>query len=140
MLDGREGKTTNEYNGSHQVTKQKDPAGHTLKFEYEPFHTKITNETTSSVTNEYFTSNDEPSSITRGYGTTSATTESFTYNEGGYVASVTDGNEHTTKYGYSAANDRTSMVDANKNEMDLRLHARCGNDDDAEGRDDDDQT
>jgi RHS repeat-associated protein len=116
MLDGREGKTINEYNSSHQVTKQKDPAGHTLKFEYEPFHTKITNETTSSVTNEYFTSNDEPSSITRGYGTTSATTESFTYNEGGYVTSVTDGNEHTTKYGYSAANDRTSMVDPNKNE------------------------
>ncbi len=42
VLDGREGKTINEYNGSHQVIKQKDPAGHTLKFEYEPFHTKIT--------------------------------------------------------------------------------------------------
>jgi RHS repeat-associated protein len=116
MLDGREGKTINEYNGSHQVIKQKDPAGHTLKFEYETFRTKITNETTGSVTNEYFTSNDEPSSITRGYGTASATTESFTYNEGGYVTSVTDGNEHTTKYGYSSANDRTSMVDPNKNE------------------------
>jgi RHS repeat-associated protein len=116
MLDGREGKTTNEYNGSHQVIKQKDPAGHTLEFEYEAFHTKITNETTGSVANEYFTSNDEPSSITRGYGTTSATTASFTYNEGGYVTSVTDGNEHTTTYGYSTANDRTSMVDPNKNE------------------------
>jgi RHS repeat-associated protein len=116
LIDGREGKTSNEYNGSHQVIKQKDPAGHTLNFEYGTFHTKITNETTGSVTNEYFTSNAEPSSITRGYGTTSATTESFTYNEGGYVTSVTDGNEHTTKYGYNTANDRTSMVDANNNE------------------------
>ncbi len=116
MVDGRSGKTINEYNGSNQVTKQEDPAGHKLKFEYETFQTKITNENTGSVTDEYFTSNDEPSSITRGYGTASATTESLTYNEGGYVTSVTDGNGHTTTYGYSAANDRTSMVDPNKNE------------------------
>jgi RHS repeat-associated protein len=116
MTDGRGGKTINEYNGAHQVIKQKDPAEHTLKFEYETFYTKITNETTGSVTNEYFTSNDEPSSITRGYGTASATTESFTYNEGGYVAGVTDGDGHVTTYGYSAANDRMSMVDPNKNE------------------------
>lgn len=116
MVDGRSGKTINEYNGSHQVTSQKDPAGHKLKFEYEPFHTKITNETTGSVTSEYFTSNDEPASITRGYGTGSATTESFTYNEGGYVTSVTDGNGHTAKYGYSGANDRTSMIDPDEHE------------------------
>jgi RHS repeat-associated protein len=116
MTDGRGGKTINEYNGAHQVIKQKDPAEHTLKFEYETFHTKITNETTGSVTNEYFTSNDEPSSITRGYGTANATTESFTYNEGGYVTGVIDGNGHTTTYGYSVANDRTSTVDPNKNE------------------------
>jgi RHS repeat-associated protein len=116
MLDGREGKTTNEYNGSHQVTLQKDPAGRELGFEYEAFHTKITNKTTGSVTDEHFTSNDEPFSITRGFGTTSATTESFAYNAGGYVTSVTDGNEHTTTYGYNTANDRTSMVDPNKNE------------------------
>jgi RHS repeat-associated protein len=116
MLDGREGKTTNEYNGSHQVTLQKDPAGRELSFEYEAFHTKITNKTTGSVTDEHFTSNDEPFAITRGFGTTSATTESFAYNAGGYVTSVTDGNEHTTTYGYSSTNDRTSMVDPNKNE------------------------
>jgi RHS repeat-associated protein len=116
MVDGRGGKTINEYNGSNQVSKQEDPAGHKLKFEYESFQTKITNENTGSVTDEYFTSNDEPSSITRGYGTASATTESFAYNVGGYVTSMTDGDGHTTTYGYSAANDRTSMVDANKNE------------------------
>jgi RHS repeat-associated protein len=116
MIDGRSGKTINEYNGSNQVTKQEDPAGHKLKFEYGTFQTKITNENTGSITDEYFTSNDEPASITHGYGTESATTESFTYNEGGYVTSTTDGNGHTTTYGYSAANDRISMVDPNKNE------------------------
>jgi RHS repeat-associated protein len=94
LTDGRGGKTVNEYNASHQVTLQKDPAGRELSFEYEVFRTKITNKTTGSVTDEHFTSNDEPASITRGYGTSSA----------------------TTTYGYNAANDRTSMVDANKNE------------------------
>jgi RHS repeat-associated protein len=116
MMDGRGGKTINEYNGSSQVTKQEDPAGHKLKFEYETFHTEITNETTGSVTNEYFTSNDEPSSITRGYGTVSATIESFAYNEGGYVTSVTDGNGHTTTYTYDGAGDKTSMTDPDGNE------------------------
>jgi RHS repeat-associated protein len=116
MVDGRGGKTINEYDGSHQVAKQEDPAGHKLKFEYEPFHTKITNENTGSVTSEYFTSNYEPSSITHGYGSPSETTESLMYNEGGYVTSVTNGNGYTTKYGYDAADDRTSMVDPDGDE------------------------
>jgi RHS repeat-associated protein len=116
MTDGRGGKTINEYSGSHQVTKQEDPAGRKLKFEYETFHTKITNENTSSVTNEFFTSSDEPSSITRGFGTASETTESFTYNEGGYVTSVTNGDGHVTKYGYNSTNDRTSMIDPDEDQ------------------------
>jgi RHS repeat-associated protein len=116
MIDGRAGKTVNEYNGAHQVISQKDPAERILMFEYEPFHTKITNKTTGSVTDEHFTSNDEPYSITHGFGTASATTESFTYNEGGYVTSVTDGNGHATKYGYNAGNDRTSQIDPNSSE------------------------
>jgi RHS repeat-associated protein len=116
MTDGRKGKTINEYNGSHQLIQQKDPAEHTLTFEYAPFQTKITNTTTGGVTLEQFTSGEEPSSVTRGYGTSSATTESFTYNEGGYVTSATDGDGHTTTYGYDGANDRTSMVDPDKDE------------------------
>jgi RHS repeat-associated protein len=116
LLDGREGKTVNEYNASHQVTLQKDPAGRELGFEYEAFHTKITNKTTGSVTDERFTSNDEPFAVTRGFGTTSATTQSFTYNAAGLPLTVTDGNEHTTKYGYNAAGDKTSETDPNSNE------------------------
>jgi RHS repeat-associated protein len=115
MVDGRKGETTNEYNGSHQVTSQTDPAGHKLKFEYEAFHTKITNNTTGSVTDEHFTSNDEPFSITRGFGTSSASTETFTYDTANNLASVTNGDEHTTKYTYETG-DRTSMVDPNKDE------------------------
>ena len=116
MIDGCGGKTINEYNSSYQVTKQTDPAEHVLTFEYEPFNTKITNKNTGSVTDERFTSNDEPYAISRGYGTESATTESFTYNAAGQVLTTTDGNGHTTSYGYGSAGDRTSMIDADKDE------------------------
>jgi YD repeat-containing protein len=116
VIDGRGSKTTIEYNSSHQVVKETDSAEHRLKFEYEPFHTKITNETTGSVTDERFTSAYGPVSITHGYGTSSAITETFTYNEGGYVTSVADGDGHTTSYEYDSAGDRTSMIDPDKDE------------------------
>jgi RHS repeat-associated protein len=115
MIDGRGGKTLNEYSGG-LVIAQTDPAKRTLRFEYEPFQTKITNESTGSITDERFTSNDEPSAITRGYGTALATTQSFTYNEGGYVTSETNGNNKTTKYGYDGEDNRTSMIDPDTNE------------------------
>jgi RHS repeat-associated protein len=116
MTDGRGGKTSNEYNGARQVVSQTNPLEHKLTFEYTAFHTKITNTATGSVTNEYFTSNDEPSSITHGFGTASATTESFTYNAAGLPLSDTDGNGHATTYEYDASSNKTSMIDANKNE------------------------
>ena len=115
MIDGRGGKTINEYSGK-QVVSQEDPAERTLTFAYEPFQTKITNKVTGSVTDERFTSSDEPYSVTRGYETSSATTETFTYNTAGQVLTATDGNGHTTSYGYDAAGDRTSMVDPDKDE------------------------
>jgi RHS repeat-associated protein len=114
--DARGNKTTREYNGAHQVISETDPMERKLSFEYEAFHTRITNAATGAVTDEFFTSQDEPSSVTRGYGTASATTESLSYDGAGNVASVTDGNGHTTKYTYDAASNRTSMLDANKNE------------------------
>jgi YD repeat-containing protein len=115
MTDGRGGKTINEYSGG-QVVSQTDPAKRTLHFEYEPFQTKIKNESSGSVTDERFTSNNEPSSITRGYGTASATTESFTYDAEGVITSETDGDGHVTKYGYDSEGNRTSMVDPDKDE------------------------
>ncbi len=122
MVDGRAGETTNEYNASHQLTSQTDPAGHKLKFEYEAFHTKITNNTTGSVTDERFTSNNEPYSITRGFGTASASTETFTYDAENDLTSATNGDGYTTKYTYENAN-RTSVVDPDKNETKMAYDA-----------------
>jgi RHS repeat-associated protein len=116
ITDGRGGKTTNEYDSSNRVISQTDPLERKLSFEYEAFHTRITNKATGSVTDEYFTSQDEPSSITRGFGTASATTDSYTYDTAGNVTSVTDGNGHTTKYSYDTASNRTSTLDADKDE------------------------
>jgi RHS repeat-associated protein len=112
MTDGRGGKTTNEYDSSNRVTSQTDPTGRTLTFKYEAFHTTVTNKATGAVTDEWFTSNNEPFSITRGYGTAAATTETFSYNEAGRLTAATDGNGHTTSYGYDPEGNRTSEHDA----------------------------
>lgn len=112
LIDGRGGKTTNEYDGSNRVVSQTDPAGRTLAFEYNSFHTKITNKATGAVTDEWFTSDNEPLSITRGYGTAVATTETFSYNDAGQITAVTDGNGHMTTYGYDAEGNQTSEKDA----------------------------
>jgi RHS repeat-associated protein len=116
ITDGRGGKTTNEYDETHRVKTQTDPAEHKLTFEYEPFRTKITNNTTGSITDEHFTSNNEPVSITRGFGTSSASTETFAYDAANNLESVTDGNGHKTKYTYDTTGDRLSMVDADEHE------------------------
>ncbi|HEY2717135.1 MAG TPA: DUF6531 domain-containing protein [Solirubrobacterales bacterium] len=111
ITDGRGGKTTNEYDGSSRVISQTDPAERKLTFEYTPFHTKITNKTTGAVTDEWFTSNNQPVSVTRGFGTAAATTTTFTYTAAGLLASRTDGNGDTWSYGYDAAGNRTSEFD-----------------------------
>jgi RHS repeat-associated protein len=116
MVDGRGGKTTNVYDGSSRVTSQTDPGGTTLKFEYSAFHTRVTNEATGSVSDQWFTSNNQPFSITRGYGTPDASMESFSYNAAGQLLSVTDGNGHTTAYTYDAEGNRKSEKDAEGNE------------------------
>ncbi|HEV3319323.1 MAG TPA: DUF6531 domain-containing protein [Solirubrobacteraceae bacterium] len=116
MIDGRGGKTINTYDGSNRVVSQKDPMGHVLKFEYETFQTKITNEATGSVTLEKFTSADLVNSITHGYGTGSASTQTFTYNAAGEPLTVTDGNGHATTYTYNGSGDKTSMTDPDGHE------------------------
>jgi RHS repeat-associated protein len=116
MTDGRGGKTTNEYDKDNRVISQTDPAKRTRTFEYAPFHTRITNKANGAVTGEWFTSNNEPFSITRGYGTASATTRTFSYDEAGHLLGKTDGNGHVTSYAYNPAGDRTSVTDADENE------------------------
>jgi len=112
LTDGRGGKTTNEYDGSGRVVSQTDPAGRTTTFAYEGFHTAITDKATGAVTDEWFTSNNEPYSVTHGYGTPQATTKTFAYNEAGQLIRETDGNAHSTTFGYDEAGNRTSEKDA----------------------------
>lgn len=111
ITDGRGGKTTNEYDSSSRVITQTDPAERKTTFKYEAFHTTITNNATGAVTDEWFNSNNQPYSITRGFGTAAATTETFTYTAAGLLASRTDGNGHTWSYGYDANGNRTSETD-----------------------------
>jgi RHS repeat-associated protein len=110
MTDGRGGTTTNEYDSSNRVISQTDPMKRTDSFAYEGADTTITNKATGSVTKEVFTGGDEPESITRGYGTSRATTETFTYDEAGDLTSVTDGNGHTTKYEYDGERNMIKMI------------------------------
>ncbi|HEX4115159.1 MAG TPA: RHS repeat-associated core domain-containing protein [Solirubrobacteraceae bacterium] len=116
IKDGRAGKTTNKYNANNQVHEQTDPLGHTLKFAYATLKTTITNEATGAVTSEQYAPNGEPASITRGYGTGLATAESWEYNSAGYETAFTDGNGHTTKYGYDGSDNLTSMIDPDSDE------------------------
>ena len=115
LTDGRGNKSINEYT-NHQVTKQIDNLKRETTFEYEPFFTKTKNVATGAVTLEGFTSNGQADAITRGYGTSLATTEIRRYNSAGDLTSVTDGDGHTTKYGYDSHSNRTSMVDPERNE------------------------
>jgi RHS repeat-associated protein len=112
IVDGRGGETTNEYDSSNRVISQTDPAGRTLTFGYAAFHTTVTNKVTGAVTDEWFTSNNEPYSITRGFGTAAATTETFSYSTAGQLVGVTDGNGHTTTYAYDTEGNKTSEKDA----------------------------
>ncbi|HEY8502812.1 MAG TPA: DUF6531 domain-containing protein, partial [Solirubrobacterales bacterium] len=112
VTDGRGGKTTNEYDSASRVISQTDPAGRTTTFKYEAFHTTVTNQATGAVTDEWFTSNKQPFKVTRGYGTAAATTSTFAYDEGGRMIKRTDGNGHTTTFGYDADGNRTSEKDA----------------------------
>lgn len=111
LINGRGGETINEFDGASRVLTQTDPAGRTLSFFYDGFHTRFTNEDTGAVTDMWFNSNNQPTSITRGYGTEEVTTETFAYDESGRQVSRTDGNGHTTAYTYNAAGDRTSVTD-----------------------------
>jgi RHS repeat-associated protein len=116
LVDGRSGKTTIEYNSSNQVVSEIDPMKRTTSFEYTAFHTTMTNHATGGVTVQYFTSNGMGTSVTKGYGTSSATTETRRFNVANKLLSVTDGNGHTTQYGYDTHGNRTSMINPDKDE------------------------
>ena len=111
MVDGRGGKTINKYNGSHQDIEQTDPMSRLTTFEYTPFRTATTNHATGAATVTYLSTEGQPTSVTKGYGTSHATTESSAYDAKGELLSTSDGNGHTTRFGYDTHGDRTSLVD-----------------------------
>jgi RHS repeat-associated protein len=123
LTDGRGGKTSNEYDSSSRVVSQTDPAGRTLTLEYDGFHTRTTNKATGAVTDTWFNSNNEPTSVTHGYGTPAATTETFSYDEAGHELTRADGKGHTTTYTYNGAGDRTSLTDPNKSKTEWAFDA-----------------
>jgi RHS repeat-associated protein len=110
MIDGCGGVTIDEYDKLNRVISQTDPAKRTTTFEYEPGHTKLTNQSTGSVLDEHFTFSNEPESITRGFGTSSATTETFTYGKYGEVLTAKDGNGHKTEYEYDGEHNQTKLI------------------------------
>jgi RHS repeat-associated protein len=116
LIDGRGGVTTNEYDSSNRVIKQKDPLEHILRFEYAAASTKMTNEATGAVTEETFTSGGEPTEIVRGAGSSVASSEAFVYTASGAPERVWNGNGRATQYGYDSAGNRTKVIDADGNE------------------------
>jgi RHS repeat-associated protein len=64
------------------------------------------------VTDQWFTSSNQPFSITHGLGTPAATTETFAYDDAGRIIRATDGNGHSTYYEYTAAGDLINERDA----------------------------
>ena len=106
LTDGRGEKSTVEYNALNQVISQTDPMKRETTYEYTAFHTKTTNHATGDVKMQYFTSNGIGTSLTNGYGTPSATTETSVYNAADELLSFTDGDGHTTKYGYDSHGNR----------------------------------
>jgi RHS repeat-associated protein len=123
MIDGRGGEVENEYDAEGRVVFQTDPAGRILDFEYDGFHTRFTNEGTGAVTDLWFNSNNQPTSITRGYGTEDATTDRYTYDDAGHQLSRTDGNGHRTTFTYNPAGDRTSATDPEENKTERAYNA-----------------
>ncbi len=123
MTNGRGGETLNEYDELGRVISQTDPAERTTSFEYDGFHTRMTNEATGAVTDFWFDSNNQPTSVTRGYGTEDATTVSFTYDEAGHNLTRTDGNGHTTVFTYNPTGDRTSVTDPLENKTEREYNA-----------------
>jgi RHS repeat-associated protein len=116
MTDGRGGTTKNEYDSENRVVWQQDPASRATRFEYEPEHTIITNIATGAVTETYFTAAGEPYQVRRAVGTSKETFEGSTYDSSGALIAATDGNGHTTTYGYDGAGNRTLVRDPDGNE------------------------
>jgi RHS repeat-associated protein len=112
LVDGRGGETVNEYGPQDRVVSQTDPMGRTSTLEYEPFHTVVTNEATGAVSDQWFTSNNEPFLVVEGAGSSTPRTTSYAYDSGGRQTERIDGNGNPWSMTYNEAGDRLSVEDA----------------------------
>jgi YD repeat-containing protein len=117
--DGRGHVVKTEYDGSHRVVSQTDALERKRKWEYTTTSTgteTTMTEPNASVTVERFNVAGMPTSVTHASGTSLAATTTSVYDAMNNLIAVTDPNEHTTKYGYSAGGDRTRETDALEHE------------------------
>lgn len=115
MTDGREGTTKTSYGDSDKVASQTDPEGNKRKWEYgdsgESETYTILTEPNGAMTREQFNDASFLTQATHGYGTSEASTETLAYDAADGLTSITDGDEHVTKYTYDTAGDRTSKTE-----------------------------
>jgi RHS repeat-associated protein len=136
MIDGRSGKTLNEYNGAHQVVLQTDPMGRVSQFEYEEIKSELPGEyvlpSLSQETPEEEVQEEEtPEEISGGIlitpapetvtkvthtGTGAVTFEHF--NNEGEVQYITKAygtsSANTAKFTYTATGALASVTDGNE--------------------------
>jgi RHS repeat-associated protein len=118
LIDGREKKTSIEYESEHHRVKTiKDPLERKTSFAYTATETgsetSIT-EPNGSTTVEVFNSAGLPTSITLASGEKYAATIKYEYDGSYDTIAIADPNGHTTKYTYSTAGDQTSVTDPNE--------------------------
>jgi RHS repeat-associated protein len=109
MTDPRGGVVTNTYDNANRVISQSDQLSRTTTFVY-ALGSTTTTDPAGHVTQELYNQFNQRTSLTRGYGTSSAATWTFTYDPNTQgIASITDPNGHVTSTTYdSSANPLTS--------------------------------
>ena len=99
--------TTTAYDSSNRVVSQTDGLGHTWRWSYPSSSETIITSPAGNVTDEQF-QDLLPVSITHGYGTSSASTETLSYDDGLNLSGVSDGNGNFSSYDYDPAGDLIS--------------------------------
>ncbi len=112
--EGANPAATTEYDSSHRVITQTDAMGRKRAWKYTTTGAgpeTIITEPNGSTTVEQFNDEGSPTSVTRAYGTSLATTSLSEYNGQEELVSSTDSGGGTTTYTYDAEGNRTSETD-----------------------------
>jgi RHS repeat-associated protein len=111
VTDPRGGVITNTYDSSNRVISQSDQLGRTTNFSY-AFGVTTTTDPKGNVVQEQYNEFSQRTSLTRGYGTSSAATWTFTYDPNTLgITSITDPNGHVSKITYDASGNPLTSTD-----------------------------